>query len=68
MDYREELIDTVIEQIREDLAVNDTSAIYEMLDRCVDVRDLEHFLKEEVSIDLRERWGLDSSPDYIYEA
>lgn len=59
MDYREELIDAVIEQIRKDLEVNDTSAIYEMLYRCVEERDLEHFLNEEVSVDLRKKWRLD---------
>ena len=55
MDYEEQLIDAVIEQIRRDLAVEDTSAIYELLLRCVPQRDLEHFLPEETAVALKQQ-------------
>lgn len=64
--YTEELIDAVIEQIRADLAVEDTSAIYELLS-LLEAKPLEHFLKEEDALALRERWNMDVPVDYLYE-
>ena len=55
MDYKEQLIDAVIEQIRQDLKVNDTSAIYELLGREVSEKSLEYFLPEEQAVALKQQ-------------
>lgn len=54
--YQETLIDAVIGQIRKDLEVNDTSAIFELLQQ-VEIRQLEYFLPEEEADELKERYG-----------
>ena len=55
MDYREQLIDLVIAQIRRDLEVDDTSAIYELLGREVSEKSLEYFLPEEQAVALKQQ-------------
>lgn len=57
-EYREELIDAVIEQMRRDLEVGDASAIYELLSNHVPIKSLESFLPEELSNELEGKWKI----------
>lgn len=65
--YTEELIDTALKQIVEDVGKGDITSIEELLQN-VEARYLEAFLNEEVKNSLREKWNMDVPTDYIYES
>ena len=54
--YHEALLDKVIEQIRQDLADGDASAIYDML-LSVPLNVAEGYLPEERLEEVNENWG-----------
>ena len=54
--YQEALMDAAMEQIAEDCAMGDFTAIYALLET-LNPEPIEYYLSEEVLINLRERYG-----------
>jgi len=65
--YTEELIESALKQIVEDVGKGDITSIEELLQN-VEARYLESFLSEETLLSLRGKWNMDAPVDYIYEA
>jgi hypothetical protein len=55
--YEEALLDTAIEQIREDLAIGDASAIYDLL-KNIPMKFVEGFLPEWELKEIQEKWSV----------